>query len=1058
MSFTSPKGFSFSKRIRKASRITAITILSLFSATLSFAGSLTGAVNEAGKITLRFTMEEELNAAYVGKLENGENFRFNQISFQFITQSENGYTYRWESDINYDPNVEYDFFVQANSASQLHYAPGNSNSEYMRFEPFLEGKFTPPGGETLFVTGQDIDTVNTYVNDLQRPLAGVTSYIAADGTGAFSRFNDAAGPLDLQSYLAGYPDSVISLGAWMVGKEELIAARDPLVMAQLDANLEELKNSARPIFLRLGYEVDGKHNHYEPAEFLSMWYYVHDWIETNNADNIAMVWQLAAYCRSDIDEIVDGFLGGHTHRALTYDAWWPGEDYVDWTGFSYFEQNDSCKDAERWVGGLPPEFGNLGDQDAEGNSLALDNIMAYLKSKGKPIFIAEAAPRFWDLGDLEHLTSPDFFNADNLISVTAQDIWEGWFEGYFAFLEKYKHDVRATSYINMQWDAYDGWRCIPGQTLGPSNCGSGYWGDSRVQAQPYILERWLIELDKDLILDTPPVEGFDYFNGWSEVVTTPLGQAAYTYAHEPHAAPGIIEAEDFDVGGEGIAYHDVDPGNNGYAFGIPCRTNENVDVGLVGQGGCSVGWTAQGEWLEYTVDFAGDGEDGLTPVAYDVTISVALPDDGAIMNILIDGVDYAGDFIIPNTGDWGTFRAVTIEGVEIPPGVHVVRVEMTQGGVTFGSPGSLDYIEFRDPGASSPYNPAYAAPIPGKIEIEHFNQGKKGSAFNDLSAPNQGGINQACDRIGVAPEDKAIFPVAINPHYGECAVMSTTAGEWMEYTVQVAETAEYDLTVRAIHGNNWDGIAKFSVSVDGENISGNLPVPTSTPAWEWVSPDGSVVAEVTIPSVALTAGIHNVRIHMVEDYEGHTGLFDYMEFIRSTPANNVGQTPYQTNTLTADSDLLIEAGLFDLGGENVAWNDSSDIFHLGPNGPCRNEPGVDGNTDVNWFILTFGGIDNCSMASFFAGEWVEYTIEVDVDGVYGFSLLNDTGISGSFLILDIDGQNILPMPLLSSSTNWGEYVWDSVEGIELTAGTHIVRVTVAQGGFNIHKLVFTAAP
>lgn len=27
--------------------------------------------------------------------------------------------------------------------------------------------------------------------------------------------------------------------------------------------------------------------------------------------------------------------------------------------------------------------------------------------------------------------------------------------------------------------------------------------------------------------------------------------------------PGVIEAEEFDLGGEGVAYSDVDPGNNG---------------------------------------------------------------------------------------------------------------------------------------------------------------------------------------------------------------------------------------------------------------------------------------------------------------------------------------------------------------------------------------------------------------------------------------------------------------------------------------------------------------
>jgi len=31
----------------------------------------------------------------------------------------------------------------------------------------------------------------------------------------------------------------------------------------------------------------------------------------------------------------------------------------------------------------------------------------------------------------------------------------------------------------------------------------------------------------------------------------------------PANVPGLIQAEDFDVGGEGVAYSDTDPGNNG---------------------------------------------------------------------------------------------------------------------------------------------------------------------------------------------------------------------------------------------------------------------------------------------------------------------------------------------------------------------------------------------------------------------------------------------------------------------------------------------------------------
>ncbi|CAN0499398.1 unnamed protein product, partial [Scytosiphon promiscuus] len=39
-----------------------------------------------------------------------------------------------------------------------------------------------------------------------------------------------------------------------------------------------------------------------------------------------------------------------------------------------------------------------------------------------------------------------------------------------------------------------------------------------------------------------------------------LGDA---YGGVPAVVPGVIEAEEFDTGGEGIGYSDTDPGNNG---------------------------------------------------------------------------------------------------------------------------------------------------------------------------------------------------------------------------------------------------------------------------------------------------------------------------------------------------------------------------------------------------------------------------------------------------------------------------------------------------------------
>jgi hypothetical protein len=62
--------------------------------------------------------------------------------------------------------------------------------------------------------------------------------------------------------------------------------------------------------------------------------------------------------------------------------------------------------------------------------------------------------------------------------------------------------------------------------------------------------------------------------------------------------PGTIQAEDFDEGGEGIAYQDSTTGNAGGQY----RAGVNVDIGGNSANGYNVAWATPGEWLEHTVD------------------------------------------------------------------------------------------------------------------------------------------------------------------------------------------------------------------------------------------------------------------------------------------------------------------------------------------------------------------------------------------------------------------------------------------------------------------------
>lgn len=67
---------------------------------------------------------------------------------------------------------------------------------------------------------------------------------------------------------------------------------------------------------------------------------------------------------------------------------------------------------------------------------------------------------------------------------------------------------------------------------------------------------------------------------------------------EPLPIPGIIEAEDFDDGGEDLTYHDSDDANIAGAY----RSGVGVDIYDRLGDGYHIGNALPGEWLEYTVD------------------------------------------------------------------------------------------------------------------------------------------------------------------------------------------------------------------------------------------------------------------------------------------------------------------------------------------------------------------------------------------------------------------------------------------------------------------------
>ncbi len=149
-------------------------------------------------------------------------------------------------------------------------------------------------------------------------------------------------------------------------------------------------------------------------------------------------------------------------------------------------------------------------------------------------------------------------------------------------------------------------------------------------------------------------------------VFTVKGQEAYNGT--PASLPGIIQAENYDLGGQGVAYNDADTANQGGAY----RTNEGVDISTIsGTSGFTTGWAADGEWLEYTAN--------VTAGTYTVNATIASPNSGKQLRVLLDGVSL-GTIAIPNTGDWSAFQTVSIPNISFAGGNgKILRLEIIGG-------------------------------------------------------------------------------------------------------------------------------------------------------------------------------------------------------------------------------------------------------------------------------------------------------------------------------------------------------------------------------------------
>ena len=187
--------------------------------------------------------------------------------------------------------------------------------------------------------------------------------------------------------------------------------------------------------------------------------------------------------------------------------------------------------------------------------------------------------------------------------------------------------------------------------------------------------------------------GFDFDYWYMESEKTAVPQTAYKGVAA--TIPGKIEAENYDEGGHNKAFYDNDRENQGKVY-----REDEVDVVDISDSKCgdaactgyAIGYTNEGEWVEYTINVAADAK-------YDITANVATASDASAMQLLIDDKEITESVAVEKIDSvWTTYKVVDVGSVDLKKGEHVLRLAIT------GSFLNVDWIQFTDPNATTALN------------------------------------------------------------------------------------------------------------------------------------------------------------------------------------------------------------------------------------------------------------------------------------------------------------------------------------------------------------------
>ena len=311
----------------------------------------------------------------------------------------------------------------------------------------------------------------------------------------------------------------------------------------------------------------------------------------------------------------------------------------------------------------------------------------------------------------------------------------------------------------------------------------------------------------------------------------------YPFTGVAISIPGKVEAENYDLGEQDIAYNDADALNQGNSY----RT-DGVDIEACSEGGYNIAFMVTGEWLEYTVNVA-------TSTNYRIDLRTASNQLGCLVRLDVDGIAVTREISLPNTGDWQNWATTSIAAVPLAAGTHTLRLLVAAGGF------NLNAIDF------------YAAAVINKLPVVSISAPSNGTTF---TAPASFSIN-----ANAIDSDGAISKVEF---YSGTTLLGTSVSAPYSYSWSNVQAGTYAITAKA---------------------TDNLGGVTVSPAVTLVIITTTVVVPNQIPNVVLTSPLTNTIVNapanivLTADATDSDGSISRVEFYNgSVLLGSDNSTPY----------------------------------------------------------------------------------------------------------------------------------------------------------------------